>query len=198
VTGHAPGRCGVVHADDMQPTTSVRPTMMLVIALVVGALIPTGVALGRWWTHPDLFHDAGYGFVAAPMPLADSALSIPVELDAEEGTVITFRGARAQFAANSAGARATFAICSPRPERGLFGVARDPKPFCKDLHPLTPGTRITATPLQHGEYVVMTVQPTRPGKARVDRIDLDYALGRQHLYRRGTDTLAVNLTARAR
>jgi hypothetical protein len=44
----------------------------------------------------------------------------------------------------------------------------------------------------------MTVRPTRPGKTRVDRVDLDYALDSQHLYRRGTDTVAVNLTARAR
>jgi hypothetical protein len=112
--------------------------------------------------------------------------------------VITFRGARAHFAANSAGARATFAICSPRPKRELFIVVRDPMPFCKDLRPLTPGSRMTATPLPHGEYVVMTVRPTRPGRARVHRVDLDYALDRQRLYRRGTDTVGVDLTARAR
>jgi hypothetical protein len=175
--------------------------MTIVIALLlVGALVPTGVVLGRWWTQPDLFPDRGDGFVSVTMPLMDSALSIPLELEPDEadGTVITFRGARAHFAANSAEARATFAICTPLPERGLFGVVRDPKPFCKELRPLTPGSQVTATPHPHGEYVVMTVRPTRPGRARVHRVDLDYALGRDHHYRRGIDSIAVDLTARAR
>lgn len=47
-----------------------------------------------------------------------------------------------------------------------------------------------------GDYIVMTVRLCEPGIAKVDRVD--YALGADGYLRRGTDTVAVDVTLRAR
>lgn len=161
-----------------------------------------GVLAGRWWTSPSVFRDRGDSFTADPVPLSEAALSTAVTFPSrdDEDRVVTFSDARAHFTVNSAAARATFAICTPARADDLIGFVKadDLPEFCSRVRPLVPGTRMTQTSDRHGDYVVMTLHPRRPGRLTVDRVDLDYALGWERLRQRGTQAvrLAVTLTAR--
>lgn len=171
------------------------------VLLVVAVLVAGSILIGRWWSHPALFGDHGDGFSVAPRPLADSALSLAVTFPAPDGgsQEVTFRDARADFTHNSAAARASFSICHPRPEAGLIGYVKgNLRPFCSAVRPLVPGARMTYSTSERGDYVVMTLRPTRRGAVHVAGIDLDYALGWRRLFQRGTDRVAVDVTARVR
>jgi hypothetical protein len=66
------------------------------------------------------------------------------------------------------------------------------------VRPLVPGTRMAYSPPPLGEYVIMTLHPTRPGKVRVNRVDLEYGYGRKQLLHRGTDPVSMDITVRSR
>lgn len=178
------------------------PGAVLAVVLVVTALVVIGVLAGRWWTSPTVFRDRGDSFTADPVPLSEAALSMAVTFPSrdDQNRVVTFRDARAHFAVNSAAARATFSICTPGRRDDLIGVVKagDLPEFCSRVRPLVPGARMAQTSDAHGDYVVMTLRPRRPGRLTVDRVDLDYALGWERLHQQGTQPvgLAVTLTAR--
>jgi hypothetical protein len=170
------------------------PVAGAVVALVAAVLA------GHWWTHPSLFGDLGYGFRAAPAPVSRAALAVAVTdpWNAGDAEEVSFGGAEARFAVNTARARATFSICTPS-DKGLLGSAKaeDLTRFCSSLRPL-PGAPMASRSSETGEYVILRVRPTRPGRVRVVGVALDYALGRDHLFQRGTDTVAMDITVLAR
>ncbi len=48
------------------------------------------------------------------------------------------------------------------------------------------------------DYVIVTVTPTRPGKVRLTEVSLNYRTDRSHLYRRGTETIGMDVLVTAR
>lgn len=169
--------------------------------MAVVALAALGLPAARWWSHPDLFGNHGDGFSATPAPVPRASLSAGVTYLPEdgEGQVITFRDAHAHFAANSAHARATFSICRARAGAGpIISAKEDLSGSCAAVRPLKAGSRLTYAPSPRGEYVIVTLHPTAPGKVHLDRVDLDYATGGGSFYQRGTDQVSMDVTVRAR
>lgn len=173
----------------------------MVVLSVAAALVVVGVvAASRWWTHPSLFEDHGASFGARPVSVARAALTVAVTFPSDEGgpRVVDFRGARARLGTDTARSQTTFAICSPHGTGDIIGAVRgDLDEWCRDVRPLA-GDRMTLTSGRGSDYVVLTIRPTRPGRTRIEGVDLDYSLGRDGWYRRGRDTVAVDFTVRAR
>ena len=75
---------------------------------------------------------------------------------------------------------------------------------CRDHEPLRAGMDFhlrcweSRTHGGRGDYLVLTVTPTRPGRVTVDRVDVSYALGADHLWRRGTEPVGMDITITAR
>lgn len=152
----------------------------------------------RWWSHPDLFPDHLDGFSADPRPLDRATLSAGVTFparDGEDDVDLTFRGAHAHLTTNTAGAVATFWICHGDPPLG-YGAGPLER-SCQDPTPLEPGVAMTYSPAPGSAYVVVTLAPTRAGETRLDRVDLDYSLGPDHLFQRGTESIAMDVRLRA-
>jgi hypothetical protein len=173
-----------------------------VLAAVVAVIVVgLGVVSIRWWSHPALFGDHRDGFSADPAPWSHASLSAGVTHlpMGEEHQVVTFDDARAHFTVNSAAARATFSICRSRPGEGpIISAKEDLDQFCTAVRPLKPGARMNYSRSPKGEYVIVTLHPTRPGMVHLDSVQLDYALGSSGFYMRGTDNVAIDITVRAR
>jgi hypothetical protein len=177
-----------------------RRIRLIVAAVVVIALVGGLVVAGRWWTHPTLFHDHGDGFRADPLPVSEAALHMevippPTKADDPEA-VVTIRGAEAHFERNSAEATVAFAVCRFRGVPLGYGGGSLGK-WCTEVIPLAGDTTFHYERDSH-EMLVMTLTPSRPGSARVDEVTIDYALDRSHLWRRGEQTIAVDVTVRAK
>jgi hypothetical protein len=181
-----------------------RTLVIRVVAVIIGVVLLVALVLAwQWWRHPDLLPDDGGEWGTAPRPVADAALAFAITSPTAKGapTTLTWHGGRAVFSTNSAHAQSEFSLCEVRPEvvrSGIFfgwpvsGLSR----FCSAIHPVAPGMRLTY-PNRH-EFLMMTLTPTRPGSVRVTGVDIDYALGADHLFRRGTDhvELVAHFTAR--
>ena len=167
---------------------------------VAGVLLVVGAVLGaRWWTHPALFDDSGDAFVADPVPVAEAALNAGVVFppaDPKDEAVVTIRSVRAHFVTNTARATASFSICRGGGTQ-IGDVHGDLHRYCPDVVPLDEptGFRYAA---DSGDVLVLTVSPRQAGRARVDGVHLDYTLDGSHLWQRGGQTIAVDVTARAR
>jgi hypothetical protein len=199
--GHLSARDGWIMTTDT-PTAGTSPhrgrrRIVATLALAAVALsLPAGY---RWWSHPDLIEDRGDGMSMDPAPVTRAARSAAVtfpDSEAHDPTTITFHGASAHLIRDSAQAEVSFYICRENEAEGVIGyVGDDLATYCSDLRPITDGTDF-AYP-NPAEYVVVVVTPTRPGTTHLTRVDLDYALGASRLFRRGTDSVRVDMTIHA-
>ena len=65
--------------------------------------------------------------------------------------------------------------------------------YCKALRPLTKGTKLRwADGFPPREYILMTITPTRAGKAVVTQVEYKYARSARHLFQHGTDRTDVS------
>ena len=126
--------------------------------------------------HHDGGRAAETGTTAFPRP------------DATEPVELTFRGARAYFSENEAGAEATFWICSSHTGFGTGPLEKS----CADARPVESGTEWTYPAVPAGEQLLVTVTPSHAGTVRLDRVELSYSLGADHFFRRGTDSIEVD------
>ncbi len=105
----------------------------------------------------------------------------------EDPETLTFQSATAHFRRNTAEATATISVCLPRnsPNGGLGGggAVRAPtlEEFCRSSRPVVPGTTLRwGTESMEGEFLVLTIRPTRPGVAEIDSFAFDYARDDAH------------------
>lgn len=173
---------------------------MLAVVVVVATALVVGVVLGiRWWTHPDLFADDGSSSRVASKPVERATLHVGVTSPStkeRDEVELTFRDATAHFLENSAQAEATFWVCSGDNVVGTAGGRLEK--HCDDPRRIERGTKMTYSSEPGSDYVVLTLEPTRPGGVRLDRVELDYFLGADQLYRRGTDSVDLDITVQAR
>jgi hypothetical protein len=179
------------------PVASRRRTLLALLGLVLLAGLLAGV---RWWTHPTYFDDFNGSAVLTPRPVDSATTSMAVTFPAtgEESTDdLTLLGAEVHLARNSAAATATFRVCHLQGDEDPVGVAHDLDGFCEDSEPLRHGMAFRRGPAGgEGDYVLLTLEPTRPGEVLVDRVDLEYALGADHLWRRGTERIVLDVLVR--
>ena len=162
---------------------------MLIPLVIVAAIVATVL-----WRVVDHRSDpphvlgarlGGFSFVADPVPLKSSTTQIGIMAPyrgKEDPETLTFHSARAHFRRNTAEAVATISVCLPRraPNGGLGGggVVRAPTldEFCREARPVVPGTTLQwGTESMDGEFLVLTVRPTRPGVADIDSFTFDYS-----------------------
>jgi hypothetical protein len=165
---------------------------LLAVAAGVGVVaVLAGLAL-RWWTHPDVFGEAGGAgdFVADPRPVSQAQMTFAVvvpRLSSSPATV-TFRSAPVMtFATNTAQAEITFGICHPSHVR-IADVFGSGDRYCSEIDPIVAGTTFHFRP--GGPYIIATSTPTTPGVVVMTGADFDYATDRSHWYRRGVDHVA--------
>lgn len=169
------------------------------LGALIGLVLLVGVAVGGWWwSHPAYFHDHGAGMSVAPRSVAKSAVHVavvhpPVGEDEAEA-VVTLHSAEAHFAENGAAATATFAICEGT---GIGSTHGDLAQHCDAVTPIERDAEF-ASVRGSDQHLVMSLTPTRPGKVTVDAVTLDYTLDRAHLWRRGEQTIGVDVTVTAR
>ncbi len=153
------------------------------------------LALGvRWWTHPTLFTSLGDRFVSAPQPVAESALSTTVVFpltDKGEAERITLRDLHAVFKTNTAEADAAFYVCHMGAGESPIGAGHDPRQDCGDFERFEPGTSFELD-VAPSDYLFVSITPARPGVAHLTHVRLDYALGADHFWQRGEQTIEVN------
>lgn len=172
-----------------------RRWLKLGATAIAGVLVLVLAGLGlRWWTHPTLFGGLGDTFFAKPRPVAEASLSstviFPNVHDAEE--TITFKNFKAVFSNNTAEAKATFSICHLSAGEMPIGAVHDPEEYCRDIVPAGAGAAFHYDRYPDGDYLFVTITPTRAGAARLARVEVTYARGRQHLYQRGTESIRVD------
>jgi hypothetical protein len=170
--------------------------------LVVGIALAVTVVLAlwgcRWWTHPDLLADHGDRMSMDPRPVAEAARAAGVTFPetADDPTTLTFHSARGVLGADSARSKVSFFICRKIPGEDPIGFVNDGlSAYCSDVRPIVDGTRLSYPDSQ--DYLVVVLTPTHPGRSRLVRVDLNYSLDRSHLFRHGTDTVAMDMTVRA-
>jgi len=189
------------------PATSRRPMRKrpaIVVALVIVAAI---VATVIWRVVDDRSEPpqvlsarlGGFSFVADPVPLSSSTMQIGFMAPykgKEDPETLTFRSATAHFRRNSADAVATISVCLPResPSGGLGGGGAVHAPtleeFCREVRPVVPGTSLQwGTESMDGEFLVLTVRPSRPGVAEIDSFALDYTRDDAHGGQSGVERL---------
>lgn len=171
---------------------------LVAAGVVLGVLIVAAVGLARWWTHPTHFTDAGDGLAAEPRPVADAAVHMAVALPPIDGdeVVVTLRRLEAHFSAGSAAAPAAFSVCRLGDRIPPGYVRGELSAHCAEVVPVEEGTVFRHGP-DSGEVLVMTVTPSAPGLSHVDSVTIDYELDRSRFWRRGAQTIAVDLLVAA-
>lgn len=169
---------------------------------LVGVATLVGAFAGlRWWTHPTFFDDFNGTFVSSPRPLAESEMSMAVTFpasDDESTGDLTLLGAQVVLADDSAPASASFSVCHLAAGEEPSMVVDDVAAECADLEPLRRGMAFhRGSARGEGDYVVLTVGPTEPGRVRVVGVDLQYARGAERLWQRGTERIPLDVTVRA-
>ncbi|GAA1917787.1 hypothetical protein GCM10009815_10800 [Nocardioides marmoribigeumensis] len=153
-----------------------------------------------------MFDDHNGGAAMHSQPVARAATSMAVTLpqtgDGDTAS-LTLHGAEAHFAIDTAAATTSFSVCHLSKGEDPVMAIRDIGDHCRDLEPLRDGMDFRLEQWRaeehgaRGDYLVLTVTPTRPGKVKVDRVDVTYALGADHLWRRGTERLGMDVTLTA-
>jgi hypothetical protein len=163
----------------------------------VAALLVGGQVAWHQWTHPDLLPDDNGTLRMGPRPLDQATVSFPLTWsDVGPSHLLTFRGARATLATNTASARITFQICERRPGHIMVLGIYSLRAQCASITPLTPGATMTYPshhPWAH-QYLVATIQPTRPGRVRLTKVTFEYSLPSHVLSRTVTDTVRTDVT----
>jgi len=181
-----------------------RKQRVIVVALVIVAAIAASViwrVVEDRSEPPQVFgaRIGGFSFVADPVPVNSSTMQIGFMAPykgREDPETLTFRSASAHFERNTANAAATISVCLPRKTLngglGGGGVAHAPtlEDFCREATPVVPGTQLQwGTESMDGEFLVLTVRPTRPGVADVDSFTFDYTRDDAHGGQSGVERL---------
>ena len=183
------------------------PPRRLAAVAVVGFLVVGLLAGGRWWMTPDLFPDSGAGMSMDPRSVTQAAMTVGVTAphtdEQAERTELTFTDtAAADLSTNTAEARAEIAVCRAKPGADPIGVVplSDVSEFCDRVDPVADGVRMSQTHWEAHErdYVIVTLTPTRPGQVHLTEVSLSYRTDRSHFYRRGTDTIGLDVSISAR
>ncbi len=173
---------------------------MRVARVAVPVLLVAGVLGWRWWAHPTVFGDPGDGFRAAPLPVADAALSAAVTFPRVSGEpeTVTLDGIHAVLSTNTARATTTFSICHLAPGESPINAVHDPGGWCHDIEPVRAGTSLRQGVGDDSDYLFVTITPRTAGVAHLARVEISYARGAGHLFQRGTESVRVDraLTAR--
>ena len=177
----------------MVPAVQHQPSRRVKFVVAVVVVVLAGVGL-RWWTHPNVFGNLGDSFAAAPLPVADAALSTTVIFPNVEGEDETVRmdHIKAIFAKNTAEATATFFICHLSAGESPIGAVHDPEAYCHDIVAVEAGASFHHGVFPSGDYLFVTITPTRPGVARLARVEVGYERGARHFYQRGTESIQVD------
>lgn len=197
----------------MMPTSTERSatsgmSMRKGLAIVAVLAVVAAVAIAVIWHLADKRSESphvlrarlgGFSFVADPVPVRSSTLQIGIMAPyrgREDAETLTFRSATAHFRRNSANATATISVCLPRQSQnsGLGGGgtvhAATLGKFCRQSRPVGAGTTLQwGTESTDGEFLVLTVHPTRPGVAEIDSFTFDYARDKEHGGQSGIERL---------
>lgn len=177
-------------------------------AVAVGVVLLAGLlAAGRWWTTPDLFPDSGAGMSVDPRSVGRAAMAVGVTRpntgEQEERTELTFTDtAMVELSTDTAETKVDVAVCRAKPGAVSIGVVAlsDLGEFCDEVEPVGDGVRMSQGPwnARKRDYVIVTLTPTRPGQARLTGLTLTYRTDRSQFYRRGADTIGLDVTVSAR
>jgi hypothetical protein len=158
-----------------------RVSRLAVPVAVVGLV--ASLAMIAWtWRHPDVFEPApalAWGYTDQPV---DRVLYFGVNLPANtrDGQEVTVRALTPQVGANTSVATISFFTCTLA-GTGPVSAVRDVNVPCADVSRLGPGSSFETGP---DRQLVMSVQPTRPGRVEVSGVRLDFSQG----WQRGTAT----------
>ncbi len=177
-------------------------------AAAVGVVLLVGLlAAGRWWMTPDLFPDSGAGMSVDPRSVTRAAMTVGVTApntgEEADRTDVTFTDtAAAELSTNTAEAKVDVAVCKARPGADPIGVVplSDVGEFCDEVEPVGDGVRMSQGPwdARERDYVIVTLTPTRPGRVHLAEVSLSYRTDRSQFYRRGTDTIGLDVSVSAR
>jgi len=174
-------------------TPRTAPRQVVVGLVLVAMLVALGFGV-RWWMHPSVFGDPGYGFRTGAHPVQDAVTEVPVTPNRDEDPV-TVRSAEPVWGDNTARATATFQVCRAADNALAIGApAGSAAMVCDPLRPLEDGVQLD--PRQ--EFVIASVTPTTAGLARLVGVRLTYMTGRSHLFQRGTEVVHLDATVVAR
>lgn len=187
------------------PSPKTRRRSAIRVALVILAVIAAAVVWLSTRDHSDPPQVlgprvGGFSFVADPVPVSSSTMQFGIMapyVGKEDSETLTFRSATAHFRRNSANATATISVCRPRGSSngglGGGGAVQEStlKKYCQKAHPVVSGTKLRwGTTSSRGEFLVLTVSPTRPGVADVDSFTLDYSRDQAHGGQSGVEILS--------
>jgi hypothetical protein len=177
-------------------------------AAVGGVILLVGLlAAGRWWMTPDLFPNSGASMSVNPRSVTRAAMTVgvtaPYTGEQTERTELTFTdGAAVELSTNTAEAQVDVAVCRAKPGADPIGVVSlsDVDEFCDEVEPVGDGVGMSQGHWEARErdYVIITLTPTRPGKVRLAEVSLSYRTDRSQFYRRGTDTIGLDVLVSAR
>ncbi len=176
----------------LRPSRRTTWVVLATVLLVLLALLPLAL---RWWTHPDLLPDRAGRSRWVPQPVDQAATAFTVLPPRASGhpTPLTWHAARADLATNTARASVSFSLCDTPLMKGQLESSYQTiqlTQICSVQRALTDGTRLTY-PDPH-QLVLMTLTPTRPGVVHVTGVDVRYSLGADHLFRHGTEHVALD------
>lgn len=177
------------------------------VALAAFVVVVLGLSFGiHRWVTPSVFRDGdGGSFSLTAQPLTKFPLYIGFGFpEGNSSETVTVDSARIHFTENSAGFTATVLICAQRPVKegqlvvgsALAGEESLSK-YCTSVHGIREGTRVYRAKFS-GQYFVSVLTPSRAGTAHIDAINIHYSRSAGHLFQRGTQHVAQDITIAAK
>ena len=145
---------------------------------VVGLVVSLGM-IGWTWRHPDVFEPApalAWGYTDQPV---DRVLYVGVNLpgNTRDGHEVTVDALTPLVGEDTSETTFSFFACTLAPTGpGPVSAVRDVNVPCSEVRRLDPGSTFETGPDQQ---LVMSLQPTRPGRVEVSGVRLDYSQGWQ-------------------
>lgn len=192
-------------ADDDAPSTEAvatnarRRRFALAAGLVAAVVVVAGAAATwHWRTHPEALPDAGTHSMSMKLGPGETAYAAVTHPDAGNDASITIDSASAQVLENSADARTRFFVCALHtdgPDAGAIGVvdATTFSQMCRNPEPVAPGIDL-ALGRKQPEQLILAITVNQRGRVRTESVDISYA----HGWQKGTQTVAANLSIRAK
>jgi hypothetical protein len=148
-----------------------------------------------WWTHPTQLGPAGNRFWsrqgAGGLRPLHVAVTMPTLNDERETLTVT--RVEANVAADSADAVVIFTVCTLRPGQDPIMSAHGRlDAYCAATRPAD-GAELVLGPHGQGDYLIMTLTPSRPGVVRVPSVDVTYRHGWNRLRQHGTETTGMSV-----
>jgi uncharacterized protein (DUF58 family) len=150
----------------------------LAVPVAIVGLVASLAVVGWTWRHPGVFEPGpslAWGYADQPV---DRVLYFGVDLpaNARDGQTLTVQALTPQVAENSSEASVTFFACTLVSAGRPVGAVRDVNVPCAEVRRLDPGSSFETGP---GQQLVMSVQPTRPGRVELSGVRFDYGQGWQ-------------------